>query len=741
MNTKMGTKSARDIFGMEYSITNVDRNAWICDTLHFEYTYINDFTKRFDMGKNWVPLHLPGGSISLFSGDNTYIYNVPQEYKVCGPDISISLHLKGPFAEWQSSLPQNLKDSPHTADLVKEISDTLLYIHYMNWKTFINHFLGTNQNTNTPLLSTKRFNRFFEAINMEGFNMNYLKDHPYTILPYVDDFTDADKIEVYLKTSVNTRLYHLIEWVCGCITVNNNDSGSASSYTPRSKLDFAVRYKLKTIKDEEMTDRFTEIREGLTYPDGIKKFVLKNDVEKKEDMVSLYSAWNNEHNVFAKLFALTPDTEVHKYTITIPDQFKQLLTKEQQQIVNAVFAKRVVVVNGYPGTGKTTLTRAIVDIATQQLGLKLCLISPTGKAAKVLSKATNHPAFTIHKMLYHNSKIRKRFDEIDRMLSGRNAQEEKDRLLKSTFMPVPLFQNVDIFIMDESSMINMQLLNDLLKFVTFRQKIVMIGDVDQLPPIDHGSPFRDVVMYGKENCSLSKFMLTKIHRQDKHSNIIPFAIDIIHGKPLNLELISDKEGDIEYYNINHPQDIVKTLLNVVKRCKKNEESFQVIIPTRKSALGTERLNELLIPVINPNHKQGNGLYQVGDRIIFVKNEQEVCNGDIAIIQKISSVSQWTICLEHDESVITINPNNYNFEHAHCITVHKSQGSEYDICVVVLHEQFSPMLLQRKLLYTAVTRAKKRLVLIGTPALIRQCIKTNQSENSESVLKLLLTDNL
>ena len=724
---------------MMLPITNVGRNEWFCEQERYNYSFLQDFTKHFDLPKTWAPSHLPGGSIQILV-DSTHIYIPPKSYTVYPGSTVVPMFISGTFSSWKTAFLKNFKKDMDeiTLDLVRDISDTLLYVHYMNWRTYLGVFLGTNPTTNANILSTKRFNRFFDDSQMHSFDLQYLKDHPYAVLPYVDDFVDADRIEVSLGTLARVRVQSLVEWVCRCITIQNQDTSNASSYIPKSKLEFTVRYKLKALKDEELTEAYGELKKDDDFLSGsLQRFRCIDSDQDEDELVSLCYTWRLERTIYQTLFNVSHPSE----PLIMSSQRKgenvvnanngvdtmSQLTPKQREIVKSVFQHRVVVCNGYPGTGKTTLVRSVVEIATTKHKLKVCLVSPTGKAAKVLSKATNHPAYTIHKFLYHNDKLQK--------------MDEKERKKAIPLLSVPVSHDVDIFILDECSMVSMQLLYNFLKYTQAHQKIVMIGDVDQLPPIEYGSPFREIVLHGKPNKNLAKFMLTQIHRQDAHSNIIPFALDVIQGRPLNTTLLVDKDGDIEFINASQQSDVLNTIKHVVRKCKKQNDNFQIIIPTKKSALGTERLNEVLSPLINPSYKPGFGMYQSGDRIIFTKNEGDVCNGDIATIVRVQSASRWTVMMDHDGSEMDINPTNYSFEHAYCITVHKSQGSEYDVTILVLHDLCSQMLLQRKLLYTAVTRAKKKLILIGTIPLIRSCVKNNTNESTKSILKLFLTEEL
>lgn len=736
-----GAKAKHEsLFHMVLPVTNVGRNEWFCEQERYNYSFLQDFTKHFDLPKTWAPLHLPGGSIQILV-DGTHLYIPPKSYTIYPGGTSVPMFASGSFGTWNTTFLKHFKRDMDeiTLDLVRDISDTLLYIHYMNWRTYFGVYLGTNLTTNVNILTTKRFNRFFDDTQMNAFDLQYLKDHPYAILPYIDDFMDADRIEVSLGTVAHVRIKCLVEWVCRCITIQNQDASNASSFVPKSKLEFTVRYKLKALQDEELTEAYGDLKRDDDFLSGLlQRFRISDSTSTststsqtdQEELVSLFYTWNIERSIYQTLWNVShPDVSSKETNLWSENSDETMigLTPKQREIVKSVFHHRVVVCNGYPGTGKTTLVRSVVEIATKNLKLKVCLVSPTGKAAKVLSKATNHPAYTIHKFLYHNDKLHKMDDN------------EKKKLLPT--MSVPVSEDVDIFILDECSMVSMQLLYNFLKYTQPHQKIVMIGDVDQLPPIEYGSPFRDIVLHGKPNKNLAKFMLTQIHRQDAHSNIIPFALDVIQGRPVNTSLLVDKDGDIEFLNASQQTDVLNTIKHVVRQCKKQNDNFQIIIPTKKSALGTERLNEVLCPLINPSYKQGFGMYQCGDRIIFTKNEGDVCNGDIATIIRVHSASRWTVAMDHDGSEIDINPTNYSFEHAYCITVHKSQGSEYDVTILVLHDLCSQMLLQRKLLYTAVTRAKKKLILIGTVPLIRTCVKNNTSENTKSILKLFLTEEL
>ncbi len=383
-------------------------------------------------------------------------------------------------------------------------------------------------------------------------------------------------------------------------------------------------------------------------------------------------------------------------------------TLQKKAIIDAL-SSGVMLLTGGPGTGKTTIVKALLDIF-KSMDMKVALAAPTGRAAKRLSEATSHEAKTIHRLLefeYSN-------EDSDRSGFRRN---ENDTLEEN------------VLIIDESSMIDNILMCNLLKAVKPGARVILIGDADQLPSIGAGNVLRDLV----DSKRFATIQLNEIFRQAQESLIVTNAHKINHGE---MPILNIKNNDFFFLPRNTDDEIAMTVADLCRNRlprtygKETEGGIQVISPSRKGTAGTENLNVLLQNALNPKapdkreHIHRDRVFREGDKVMQIKNNYElewyrdddsegmgIFNGDIGTVIKVDHMSQSLKVLFEDRYV------NYNFtlleelEHAYAITVHKSQGCEYPFVIIPLYN--APiMLLTKNLFYTAVTRAKRMVILVG-----------------------------
>ena len=361
----------------------------------------------------------------------------------------------------------------------------------------------------------------------------------------------------------------------------------------------------------------------------------------------------------------------------------------QAEAIRTAVHNKVMVLTGGPGTGKTTTEDGIIA-AFKEMGLHILLAAPTGRAAKRMTEATGMEAKTIHRLLEFNpAEGYKRNDE--NPLEG------------------------DALIIDECSMIDIVLMNSLLKAVPSDMRLLLVGDVDQLPSVGAGNVLRDIIDSGV----VPVVRLTRIFRQAQTSRIIMNSHAINEGRMPDIR--NGKQSDFFFMACEEPEQIASTIVDLVshrlpKAYNVPRSSIQVLTPMQRSAIGANSLNMSIQQRVNPT---GNGLtragfiFRKGDRVLQLKNDyiKEVFNGDIGLITAVNMEDR-TLTVSFDGKAVEYESTELDeLSLAYATTIHKSQGSEYPIVVIPVHFT-NYVMLQRNLIYTAVTRAKKVCVVIG-----------------------------
>ncbi len=391
---------------------------------------------------------------------------------------------------------------------------------------------------------------------------------------------------------------------------------------------------------------------------------------------------------------------------------KDELTNEQWAAVRGAFAARLSVLTGGPGVGKTVCTRQIVAEA-EAAHATIALCAPTGRAARRLEEATGHEAQTIHRLL--------------EWFPGRQAAYRAGH-------PLP----VDLVIVDESSMLNLRLMEVLLDGLAESTHVVLVGDADQLPPIGAGKPFEDLIASG----IAPVVRLSQIFRQAARSMITTAAHEINHGREPHLEPGPDQDRDFFFIDRTNPERALETVVEVV--AERAPASFgvdpirevQVLAPMYKGAVGIDALNERLQARLNPDGKKALAeRFRVGDRLIQTRNSHELglMNGSIVFLRR-DEPDEEVIHVDTDEGTALAIPysETATLRLAYAISVHKAQGCEVPVVVGVCHRSHARML-TRPLLYTAITRARSSCVLVGDRGALEMAVRRDEGGGRHSGL--------
>ena len=469
-------------------------------------------------------------------------------------------------------------------------------------------------------------------------------------------------------------------------------------------------------------------------------------IEEQEEWVYLMPFYKAEQNIADRLLILNNAKNI-KHIVNLKKELKLLqkesdieLSEKQLEAINVINNNNVCVITGGPGTGKTTIIKTVIDLYKKK-GKKVALCAPTGRAAKRMEETTGNEAKTLHRLL----EIGKIKDE----LGIDNVDYET----------API--DADVIIVDEVSMVDVFLMNYLVKAIYLGTKLVLVGDVDQLASVGPGSVLKDII----ESKQFEVVKLDKIFRQAALSKIVLNAHNVNKGE----NFITKKEDkslkeDFFYINENNQEKILYNVLSLCKDRLKNYGNYdffkniQVITPSKRGKIGTRELNKYLQQELNPksDHKKekvcGNTIFRQGDRVMQVKNNYDIYwekhekesefgsgifNGEFGTIMDINEEEK-QLQVKYDDGKIAwyAFQDLEELEHSYAITVHKSQGSEFDVVILPITAS-SPLLLTRNLLYTAITRAKKLLIVIGENKIIENMIANFDSKKRNTGLKYKL----
>lgn len=392
------------------------------------------------------------------------------------------------------------------------------------------------------------------------------------------------------------------------------------------------------------------------------------------------------------------------------------LAQKQKEAIKACLHHGVLVLTGGPGTGKTTVIKGILSILKAQ-GLKIRLAAPTGRAAKRLSETTGQKALTIHRLLEANNL----------------AQDDNLQLGFSKDIDDQL--DADVIILDEVSMVDIVLMHHFLNAVPDGCRIILVGDTDQLPAVGPGSVLKDIIRSQK----IPAIRLDEIFRQAQTSMIIQNAHIINAGR---LPDLRKQYSDFVFYELNDDTSITQKILDLCTKDLPHEgfdvlKDVQVLSPMHRFLCGVENLNLMLQEQLNPKKNQdelkySSQTFRVGDKVMHIRNnyQKNVFNGDIGFIQDINNEK---LTVDYFDHIVTYEKNELNeLTLAYASSVHKSQGSEYKVVIIPLSTSHYIML-QRNLLYTAITRAKQKVIIIGSKKALMTAIQSNRTQKRYTLL--------
>ena len=560
-----------------------------------------------------------------------------------------------------------------------------------------------------------------------------IRENPYRLADDIDGvgFRTADEI----AARVGIRMDSDFRVRSGILYTLLQASGEGHTYLPETELTPRAS-KLLNVTAEQVEKQYMDLAIE-------RKIILKQ----MEDQTQIYAAsfYYMEANTATMLKRLNvsydvSDAEIEQRIRGIEKKSGMTLDEHQVTAVKEAVRNGLLVITGGPGTGKTTTINTIIRYFELE-GLEIFLAAPTGRAAKRMSETTGFEARTVHRMLELNGGAEG---------SGGFERDESNPL------------EADVIIVDEMSMVDISLMYSLLKAISVGTRLILVGDVNQLPSVGPGSVLRDII----QSHACNVVMLTKIFRQASTSDIIVNAHKINHGEEV---ILDNKSMDFFFLKRYDADVIINVVLQLIKQklpkfVDATPYDIQVLTPMRKGLLGVERLNGILQRYMNPpandkvEKEYGSTVFREGDKVMQTKNNYQLAweirtkfgltvdkglgifNGDMGIISQINDFAEQMI-IEFDEGRMVEYPYKLldELELAYAITIHKSQGSEYPAVVIPLLGG-PMMLMNRNLLYTAVTRARKCVTLVGNEVTFQQMIQNTSQQKRYSGLCDRLKEN-
>ena len=595
-----------------------------------------------------------------------------------------------------------IENEPERLSEVKRVSNKIIDSLTSKWKEhkcvfdIMLFFKEYNFSNSLILKIYRKYDR--DAVSI-------IKNNPYVMVEDIDGigFKKADDIALNMGFDKcdEKRIYAGIKYV---LTLATEDGHTFLYYD--------------TLLNE--TRKILGVNDSITI-NVLTDLINDGEIIKIDEKIFLTQFYRAEKNVAEKILAIN-DFKPYK-TENLPKTIEDIekengvnFNELQRKAINLSLESNIMILTGGPGTGKTTTLSGIIQIL-KSLGMHIGAAAPTGKAAKRMTEVTGLNAKTIHRLLVYNP------------YSGYNYNDDN---------PLPY----DVIIIDEISMVNILLMNSLLEAITPGTKLILVGDADQLPAIGPGNVLADCI----ESKIIPTVCLTEIFRQAEDSEIILNAHAINNGKPIK---VSNKKPNNNFFFITKGDmdSISDEIMSLVTTRLPNKygvqpTDIQVLTPMRKyTPVGSDELNHKLQEAINPSEGGitfGKTTFKVGDKVMQLKNNylKEVFNGDTGYITNIDTEER-TIKVEYDDQTVEYDSSEFDeITLAYATTIHKSQGSEYSIVIIPITEAHHRML-QRNLIYTAVTRSKDVCILIGNPEMFKYAVNNTQYSVRNTYLKNFL----
>lgn len=595
-----------------------------------------------------------------------------------------------------------------------------------------------------PKLSEAKINIIYDTL------VKYEESHDTIVKLTEFGFTMKDSLSIYNTYKSNTMriiendIYRIIDDVED-INFTKVDEIALTLIEDRyslSRIKACIVYIIKELSFKKGDTYLTygEIYEGVS-------FYLKNDIDNaiyneaiseldgelkikiEADKYYIYEEYEAEEYIASKINYLI-NKDVTKYKDLdlrikeLEDKYGIEYSGKQKEAIIKALENNILIITGGPGTGKTTIIKAIVDlyIKLNQLDQKkiitdIALLAPTGRASKRMSESTNLPASTIHRFLKWN--------------------KDADEFMVNEYNP----DNSNLVIVDEVSMIDSKLMNSLLRGLTNNIKLVLVGDYNQLPSVSAGNVLKDLI----DSDIVDTVELDLLYRQDEYS-YIPVLANEIKNETLEEDFLVDRD---DYKFLECSSDIIlPSIVNIVKRIINKGYDYkrvQVMAPMYAGVNGIDNINKVLQDVFNPldlNKKEikyGEVTYRENDKVLQLVNDPDnnVFNGDIGVIKEINfkgKSGKPEITIDYDGNKVIYTLKDFNkFKHGFIISIHKSQGSEFELVIMPICSAYKRML-YKKLIYTGITRAKKRLIIIGEAMSFMYGIRNNLEYTRKTSLK-------
>ena len=574
----------------------------------------------------------------------------------------------------------------------------------------------------------------------------------YETIVYLNElgFSTHDSLLIYntykskTKTILNTNIYTIYEDIqdIGFKKIDEIALKNNYSLNDQRRIEGAILYVIGEVcytlghtyllyeQIYDYTYRLLRIDLGSEeFSNALDQLMLDIKIIRREEKYYLRNMYEAEENITKRLGYLmrTKDNIEKKldYHINmIEKDLKCFYNAKQREAIEKSFTKNLLIITGGPGTGKTTIINGIVGLYQEMHKLsyndlckKIALLAPTGRASKRISESTSLPASTIHRFLKWNK---------DKNSFAVNEYNKSD---------------VELVIVDEFSMVDNLLFDSLLRGLKYDTKIILVGDYNQLPSVSSGQLLKDMI----ESECLNVVELKELYRQAENSNIINLANEV-NNDNLDYDTLAGS-ADLEFYDIESTKVMDK--IKEIAKNYVNDDNFQILAPMYKTLNGIDRINRDLQNIYNPKSKNkkeiviNNVLYREYDKVIQLSNmpDDNVFNGDIGYIAEISNDKKKEVVISFDGNLVKYTSSNFNkFSLAYAISIHKSQGSEFDYVLIPVLKEYNKML-YRKLIYTGITRAKKKLYLIGNIQALEYAIKNNNTDIRQTALKEMLIENI